>query len=140
MEPFPAFRRRNVMYLPQRTAATLALVALTSTACNSEREADPVAQDISVAASNPSPKSDEWACPPETQKGFATDPVVYPVQVSLEEIASRLPGTHSFEIEQSGQHGTVTYRGQDGLIIQRMEYSRERDRGWALERGLSCGS
>ena len=93
----------------------------------------------SASTSRSSPLSDQWACPTAAYSGFATDPLVHQLRVSLREIASEVPGADSFEIDRRGQRATVTYRDAEGLIVHIFEYSQGVERGWALDRGRTCG-
>ena len=121
--------------------AALALVALTATGCGSatggsDRSTGSDRSDVAVA-STPS-ASNTWACNARVQNGFATDPVVYPVELPLSEVAAQVPDAESFEIDRHGRAATVTYRDADGLIVHKFVYSRGDETGWRLERGHTC--
>jgi hypothetical protein len=121
--------------------AALALVALAATGCGSATDGSDHATgfDRSDVAAAPSPSAATlWACDARAQNGFATDPVVYPVEVPLSEVAAQVPDAESFDVERHGRAATVTYRDADGLIVHRFEYSRGVETGWRLERGHTC--
>jgi hypothetical protein len=121
--------------------AALALVAITATGCGSgtggsERSTGSDRSEVAAAALRSA--STSWACDDKARYGFATDPIVYPVEVPLSEIAAQVSDAESFEIERDGRTATVTYRDEDGLIVHRYEFLRGDETGWHLERGHTC--
>jgi len=118
--------------------AALALVALAATGCASATGGSDRSHRSDVVAAPTPGAGNTWACDARSMNGVATDPVVYPVEVPLSEIAAQVPDAESFEIELHDRAATVTYRDADGLIVHKFEYSRGNETGWQLERGHTC--
>lgn len=128
-----------------RTKALTALIiaAASLTGCSTEQRGTDVAVDpVSATATTPTEPtttpSEEWACSPRQVSGFTTDPVVYPTDLSLPEVASQLDG-ETFDIDSnSGRLATVTFRNEGGFIVRRLELERSETVGWHVERGRAC--
>jgi len=121
-----------------RGLASLELVALTATGCASGTGGSDRSHRSDVVAAPTPGAGNTWARDARSMNGFATDPVVYPVEVPLSEVAAQVPDAESFEIELRDRAATVTYRDADGLIVHKFKYSRGDETGWQLERGHTC--
>jgi hypothetical protein len=133
------------MIRTQAVALLLAIVSLGGCA-DEQRGADTA---VDPASANPAPETvagattgKEWACPPREVYGFMTDPVVYPPDLSLNEVLSQLepdPAAETSEVDSNtGRSASVTFRNDEGLIIRRVEFERSESVGWHIERGRAC--
>ena len=100
---------------------------------------DPVVAAATAASTEPTPTGEQWACSPGQVSGFITDPVVYPADLSLAEVAWKLDGETTFDIDSNtGRLASVTFRNDGGLIVRRLEFERSESVGWHIERGRAC--
>lgn len=120
----------------------LIVVAASLGGCSTEQGGATLAVDsggdTETTRTEPTTLSQKWACSPSQVSHFATDPVVYPSELALTDVASRLDGK-TFHIDSnSGRVATVTFRNDGGFIVRSLEFARSETVGWHIERGRSC--
>lgn len=121
--------------------ATVALAGCSTEQRGAGEAVDPVGAAHAAPPSEsttPSANGEGWACAPNQVYGFATDPVIYPAGLSLEEVASRLDGETFVVDENTGRIASVTFRNEQGFIVRRLEFRRTASIGWHIERGRAC--
>jgi hypothetical protein len=126
-----------------QTLTALILAAASLSGCSTEqRGAVEAADPERVAWSTPTEArptiSEEWGCSPGQVSGFITDPVVYPTDLSLQEVLSKIDGGTGDIDSNTGRLASVTFRNEQGLIVRRVEFERSETVGWHIERGRAC--
>lgn len=124
LEPMRCRDRLKHMTCSQALTALILTAAALSSCSTEQRGAGQAVDSVKatpVAAPTDSKPSaapgKQWACSPDRVSGFITDPVVFPADLSMTEVASELDGK-TFTIDSNnGRQASVTFRNEQGLVV-----------------------